>query len=160
MSATANPSGQISATVGTGISDGFNAGREHAIVGFYFRPPGSGTLRIWAGPTYSFTWKVNSMNNENVFNVGSISLRVCGINIGGEPVAVEDYQNIYTENGSGDNQKSDVQIALSTSLPVTASLLYRCEVYLDVGALAFWPEGLAWSMMSATVPSISYEFAE
>ena len=69
MSATANQDGQISASVGTGISDGLNAGREHAIVGFYFRPPGSGTFRTWANPTYSFTWKISSINDETVFDV-------------------------------------------------------------------------------------------
>lgn len=161
MSATANPIGQISASVVTGISDGLNAGREHAIVGFYFYPPGPGTLRVWTSPTYSFAWKINSMNNENVFAEASISLSLGRINTQGEFEAlVEDYQNLAHGSGTGYNQESGVQKSLSTSLEVTPGLVNSCFVYLDVAAMAPWPWSLASSMMSATVPSISYEFVE
>lgn len=161
MSATANPSGQISASVVTGISDGLNAGREHAIVGFYFYPPGPGTLRVWTSPTYSFAWKINSMNNESVFAEGSISLCLGRINADGEFESVaEDYQNVANGSGTGHNQESGVQKLLSTSLEVTPGLVNSCFVYLDVAAMAPWPWSLASSAMSATVPSISYEFVE
>jgi hypothetical protein len=161
MSATANPNGQMSASVVTGISDGLNAGREHAIVGFYFYPPGPGTLSVWTSPTYSSAWKIKSMNNEDVFAVGSISLCLGCINAEGEFDSVkEDYQNITYGSGTGHNQESGVQKLLSTSLAVTPGLVNSCFVYLDVAAMALWPWSLASSMMSATVPSIHYEFVE
>lgn len=159
MSAAASQDGQICASVVTGISDGLNAGREIAIVGFHFIPPGPGTLKIWASPTYSFAWKINSMNNEDIFDVGSISLSIGSLNREGEidPI-VEDFQNIYSKSGTGNDEECGVQKSLSISLQVTPGSLYSCCVYLDVGAFAFWPESLASSMMSATVPLIGYEF--
>lgn len=159
MSATANQDGQISASVVTGVSNGFNAGREIAIVGFYFTPPGSGTLKIWANPMYSFVWKINSMNDEDTFDVGSISLSIASLNRKGEiGQVVEDFQNIYSQNGTGNNSGSAVRQSLSISLRVTPGSLYSCCVYLDVGAFAFLPGSSASSMMSAAVPSIGYEF--
>lgn len=160
-SGSASPNGQISASVATGISDGLNAGREIAVVGFHFYPPGPGTLRIWASPSYSFAWKINSTNNEDIFDIGSISLSIGNLNADGEfdPVA-EDFQNVYFKTGTGSNQESDVQKSLAISLDVKPGMVNSCFVYLDVAAMAPWPWSLAWSMMSATVPSIGYEFVE
>lgn len=159
MAATSNQEGQLSASVVTGISVGLNAGREIAIVGMHFTPPGPGKLKIWANPTCSFAWKISSTNDEDIFDVGSISLSIGGVNSRGEiDSVVEDFQNIYSQNGAGNNEEGPGQQSLSISRQVTPGSLYSCCVYLDVGAFAFWPESLASSMMSATVPSISFEF--
>jgi len=101
------------------------------------------------------------MNNENVFAVGSISLSVGYLNAEGEFESLgEDYQNISFGSGTGHNQESGLQKLLSISPQVTPGLVNSCFVYLDVAAMAPWPWSLAWSMMSATVASINYEFVE
>lgn len=161
MSGTASHNGQISASVVTSeIPALYSAGREHATVGIYFRPVGPGRLTISSSPTFSFGWTISSLNSEGIFfAVGSICLDICGVNGEGESVDVEDRQSIYLESASGNNNEFGAQRSLSASLQVIPSMIYSCYVYLDVGAFAVWPDGLAMSMMSATVPSISYEFA-
>jgi hypothetical protein len=162
-SGSASQDGQISASVGTGVSSGLNAGREYAIVGSYFRAPEPGLLRVRALPAYSFEWRIYE-RSEDIFDFGSISLAIG--NIYGEAefadnpsdVFVEDFQTVYSGKATGSEGKSGVQIPLSTSMEVNAGQLYSCFMYLNVGAMAYFPPSSAWSMLSAAVPSISYEF--
>jgi hypothetical protein len=167
LSDSANKNGQISAGVVTPETGGVygNYGVSQAEVGIHFTPPVPGILKISANPTYSFQELTNSLNNASVAAVGIVYVHLRGQNNLGEiEDSVGDYVHIFDETTSGQlqfNFKFGVQQAVSVSAFVTPSLLYWCSVGVLVDALGMgWPGSLAVSIMSATVPSISYEFTE
>jgi hypothetical protein len=162
LTGTANENGQISASAVTSYTEG-SAGGEFAQVGIYFSPPMNGRLTISASPTYSFEWATNSLNTSSVWALGFLQLYISGVD--GQGVTQEqneDSQIIFNEAQYGQvnfNFQFGLQQSLSTSLDVTPSLLYLCYVAVLAEVWgAGWPGSLAVAMMSATVPSISYEF--
>jgi hypothetical protein len=162
MSATASANGQISVSVASseaGVSDGI----EQATVGMYFRPQIPGTLTISARPTYSFAWATNSLKYPAVLAIGSIALGISGEVAGGKFLETADTVQVFSESTPEQVQfdvQSDVQKSLSASLNVTHPNLFYCYVSVAVRAWGMgWPGSLAVAMMSATVPSISYEFS-
>jgi hypothetical protein len=162
ISASANVNGQISASAVTGQT-GSNGGMEWAQVGIYFHPMTSGTLTISASPTYSFVWSTNSLNTSGVNSFGDVALVIYGMNDQGQILAGAGLTYEHWNKGEIGQIQFDsgfnVQKSLFVSLAVNPSLVYLCFVEVDAGVLgAGWPGSLATAMVSATVPSISYEF--
>jgi hypothetical protein len=163
MSGTANVNGQISASAVTSET-GTSVGGEFAYVGIYFHPAGPGTLTISATPTYTYEWMTNSIPDVGGLAAGSLWLVVFGVNDQGDYLSpIEDVQGLFSEFTFGQFQyggQLGAQQSLSASLHTTPSFVYMCYVAADVWVLGEgWPGSLAVSMVSATVPSISYEFA-
>jgi hypothetical protein len=161
---TANVNGQISASAVT-PETGESAGGELAQVGSYFCPPGPGTLTISASPTYSFEFLTNSLNTAPVYAEGWIELIISGVDEQGDQVWAENLYGVdplFYGYQSGQIQSGfqfGVQESVSASLAVTPSFLYSCYVRVTVEVAGEgWPGSLAVAMVSATVPSISYEF--
>jgi hypothetical protein len=162
LSVSANVNGQISANSVTSQS-GYNGGSEYARVGFFFHPTTEGTLTVRANPAYSFEWATNSLNNSPVTSFGSLGLFIYGLNDLGQILASTGTGgSTWDQSAPGQIQlgyESDLQSAMSISLPVTHSLIYTCFVAIDVHAIgAGWPGSLASAMLAATVASMSYEF--
>ncbi len=163
LSVSANVNGQISASAASLQTPGFNGGSEYARVGIYFHPMTSGTLTISSAPTYSFEWLTNSLNTSYVGSSGAVGLTIYGLTdlfqIGGTAgsnyVSWQEYATGQINLGYGFN----VTKSLSVSLEVTPAQVYICFVEVDASAVGLgWPGSLASAMVSATVPSISYEF--
>jgi hypothetical protein len=163
LSVSANVNGQISASAASLQTPGFNGGSEYARVGIYFHPMTSGTLTISSAPTYSFEWLTNSLNTSYVGSSGTVGLTIYGLTdlfqIGGtagiDYVSWQEYTTGQINLGYGFN----VTKSASVSLEVTPAQVYICFVEVDASAVGLgWPGSLASAMVSATVPSISYEF--
>ena len=163
LSVSANVNGQISASAASLQTPGFNGGSEYARVGIYFHPMTSGTLTISSAPTYSFEWLTNSLNTSYVGSSGAVGLTIYGLTdlfqIGGtagiDYVSWQEYTTGQINLGYGFN----VTKSASVSLEVTPAQVYICFVEVDASAVGLgWPGSLASAMVSATVPSISYEF--
>lgn len=165
LSASANVNGQISASAATANAHtGFNGGSEYARVGIFFHPMTLGTLTISAAPAYSFTWSTNSLNTSLVTSFGSVGLTIYGMNEMGQILAsAGGLYKTWNEMTTGQINFDfgfDIQKSLSVSLEVGPSLIYLCFVEVDAHVVGMgWPGSLATAMASATVPSISFEFA-
>jgi hypothetical protein len=106
----------------------------------------------------------NSIPDVGGLAAGSLWLVVFGVNDQGDYLSpIEDVQGLFSEFTFGQFQyggQLGAQQSLSASLHTTPSFVYMCYVAADVWVLGEgWPGSLAVSMVSATVPSISYEFA-
>lgn len=163
MSGSANPNGQISASVATSFTPGFNTGSEYARVGFCFRPFLNGTLTISSAPTYSFWWSTNSINpSDGAIASVSIALNIYGVkNKQVLATAGAVYYSCEVVDLPGVHFKFgfDIQGSASAALQVTPELDYLCFVSVSADATGIgWPGSLATAMASASVPSISYRF--
>ena len=163
ISASASVNGQISASAASSATPGFNGGSEYARVGFYFHPTTSGTLTISSAPTYSFEWITNSLNTSYVGSSGTVGLTIYGLTdlfqIGGTAGSNYVSWQDYTTGQINLGYEFNVTKSLSVSLEVTPAQVYICFVEVDALAVGLgWPGSLASAMVSATVPSISYEF--
>jgi hypothetical protein len=163
LSVSANVNGQLSASAVSSQVRGFNGGSEYARVGFFFHPMTAGTLTISASPTYSYQWSTNSLNTNLVTSFGSVSLAIYGMDTMNHiPVSAGANYDWWDEQTTGEIHLDfdfDVTKSATTSLGVTHSLVYLCFVAIDAHVVGMgWPGSLATSMISATVPSISYEF--
>jgi hypothetical protein len=162
-SGTANVNGQISASAVTSET-GTSVGGESAYVGIYFHPAGPGTLTISATPTYTYEWMTNSVPDVGGLAKGTLLLGVLGVNDQGDYLSpIEDVEYLFYEFTFGQfhyGGQPGAQQSLSVTLHTTPSFVYMCYVAAYVWVLGEgWPGSLAVSMVSATVPSISYEFA-
>lgn len=176
-SSTADPNGQISASVMTPDTPGTMetcAGHEFAQVGFYFVPFTPGRLTITASPTYSYEFMTNSLGGSPVGAFGDIELNILPLSEQGQlPIQNPNAQIVFSSTTAGQinwGAQFGVQTSLSASLDVGRFVLYVCFAAVNVGALGSgwpgpsWPGyygargSLALGKLSAVVPSISYEF--
>jgi len=123
----------------------------------------AGTLTITASSTYSYQWSTNSLNTSLVTSFGSVTLDIYGMDTMNHiPVSAGTNYDWWDEQTTGQinfDFAFDVTKSASTSLGVTHSLVYLCFVAIDAHVVGMgWPGSLATSKVSATVPSISYEF--
>ena len=164
LSVSASVNGQISASAATANANtGFNGGSEYARVGIFFHPMTAGTLTISAAPTYSFAWSTNSLNTSLVTSFGEVGLTIYGMDEWGgiTPVGGATYK-MWNAMDPGQIELDfgfNITQSASASGPVTHSLIYLCFVEVDAHVVGMgWPGSLATSMVSATVPSISFAF--
>jgi len=167
LSVSANVNGQLSASAAT-VQSGFNGGSEYARVGIFFHPTVVGTLTISSSPTYSFEWATNSLGSSFVDSEGSVGLDIYGMNELGEILSSNggnylSWQELTTGQVNLDFG-FDITGSLSISLEVNPGQVYLCFVEVDAHVAGDgWMgipnnQSLATAMVSATVPSISYEF--
>ena len=164
LSVSANVNGQISASAATAQANtGFNGGSEYARVGIFFHPMTAGTLTISAAPTYSFAWSTNSLNATEVTSFGEVGLTIYGMDEWGgiTPVGGATYK-MWQEMDPGQIKLDfgfNITQSASASGQVGRSLIYLCFVEVDAHVVGIgWPGSLATSMVSATVPAISFAF--
>lgn len=167
LSVSANVNGQISASAAT-VQSGFNGGSEYARVGIFFHPTALGILTISSSPTYSFQWATNSLGSSYVDSEGSVGLDIYGMNEFGEILSSNggnytSWQELTTGQVNLDFG-FDITGSMSVSLEVNPGQVYLCFVEVDAHVAGDgWMgipnnQSLATASVSATVPSISYEF--
>jgi len=163
LSASANLNGQISANASTSDA-GFNGGSEYARVGFYFHPTSEGRLTVSASLKYSYEWVTNSLNTSPVISEGNLGIGIYGFDEHGQILATSGSDPVsWYETTPGGLQLdfgADIPLSISTSLQADHSLVYLCFVAIDSHVNAQgWPGSLAVAMLSATVASMSFDFA-
>ena len=164
-------SGQMSVSCSTATEPGFNGGSMYTTVGIYFHPVVPGTLTVRATPKYSFQWWTNSIPPSNVVrSTGSGNLTIYGVDVASQTTGATG-TIINTANQqffSWDEQQLDqinldfgfdLETTVTTQIDVDHTLVYLLFVDIDAGVEgAGWPGSIAGAEMSATIPSISYDF--
>lgn len=168
LTGSANRStGQISSSAVTAWEPGLTGGDMYTTVGIFFLPPGPGTLTVSVNPIYSFEWWT-----ESYFAAASASIHlggllwVYGTSIVGPlqqtgPVAQAFV--LFNETETGDplivKDGFNLQGSASVSIPVDQTQVYLLYVAADCAIQGIGSLGsIAGSILSVTVPSISYEF--
>jgi hypothetical protein len=163
--------GEMSASCFTTDQPGFNMAGMYTTTGIYFHPLTSGTLTVTACPTYSFQWWTNSLLPSDAVNsFGVVGLTVYGVDLASQTtggtgaILTTAAQEFYRWDESNTGQIHfdfgfDLQTPLSVELSVTHNLVYLIFVDISVAVHGLgWPGSLAGAMISATVPSITYNY--
>jgi hypothetical protein len=165
--AAANKNGTLSCSAIT--THERSMGSAYAHVGIFFHPLSAGTLRVSASPAYSFQWWTNSIGTREVQSGGSADINIYGleqrttqpgdfsiVSVAGTPFK----RWLETETGRVRFDVGfDVQNPVSAQMSVGRGLVYLVFVTVHCHVLnAGWPGSLAGAMLSATVPSITWEF--
>jgi hypothetical protein len=164
-------SGQMTVSCSTATEPGFNGGSMYTTVGIYFHPSVPGTLTVTATPKYSFQWWTNSIPPSSVVrSTGSGSVTIYGVDVASQTTGATG-TIISTANeqffGWDENQLDqinldfgfDLETTATTQIKVDHTLVYLLFVDIEAGVEGVgWPGSLAGAEMSATVPSISYDF--
>ncbi len=164
--------GKMSLSAITATESGFNGGSMYTTVGVYFHPPGRGTLRLTAAPTYSFQWWTNSLGGPDIVrSFGQLGLTVYGVDLASQSIG--ETSGIVTTAASeffswdespsdqiGLDFEFDVQTApLSVELNVNRNLVYLLFVDANVHVEGVgWPGSLAGAKLSVNVPYLTYDF--
>jgi hypothetical protein len=163
--------GQMSMSAMSSSEPGFNGGGMYATVGIYFHPTTAGTLSVSVNPTYSFQWWTNSLQSfDLVQSYGSGALTVYGVDVASQTTgAVGTIETVAGQDFIMWNQQNPAEIqfdagfdlqtpaSLSVDVDPTQVYLLFVEANVDVQGVG-WPGSLAGSVLSVTVPYISYDF--
>jgi hypothetical protein len=165
--AAASKNGQISCSALS--ANKRSIGDSFGMAGILFHPISEGILRVSANPTCSFQWSTNSLGNSEVRSGGSVALVVHALEqrptepgdfgLAGSVAAIG---KPWDESATGQLRfdfGTGLQNPLSTQIAVSRSLIYL--VFVDVTCFVTnvdWPGSLASSMMSVSIPSITWEF--
>ena len=163
--------GEMSASCITSDQPGFNMTGMYTTTGIYFHPMTSGTLTISACPTYSFQWWTNSLRPSDAVNsFGVVGLTVYGVDLASQTtggvgnIKTTAGQDFYRWDESNAGQIDldfgfNLQTPLSVQLDVNRNLVYLIFVDISVAVHGLgWPGSVAGAMISATVPSITYNY--
>jgi hypothetical protein len=163
--------GQMSVSCLTANEPGFNGGSMYTTVGIYFHPVAPGTLTVRATPKYSFQWWTNSIPPSSaVRSTGSGNLNIYGVDVASQTTgATGTIISTATQQFFGWDEQQldqinldfgfDLETTVTTQIAVDHTLVYLLFVDIDAGVEGDgWPGSLAGAEMSATVPSISYDF--
>lgn len=163
--------GQMSVSCNTTTEPGFNGGSMYTTVGIYFHPSVPGTLTVTATPKYSFQWWTNSIPPSSVVrSTGTGGLTIYGVDVASQTTGATG-TIISTANaqffGWDETQLDqinldfgfDLESTATTQIKVDHTLVYLLFVDIETGVEGVgWPGSLAGAEMSATVPSITYDF--
>jgi len=163
--------GQMSVSCNTATEPGFNGGSLYTEVGIYFHPVAPGTLTVSATPKYSFQWWTNSIPPSSlVRSFGSGSLNIYGVDVASQTTGATGtiLSTASEQFFSWDEMQIDqinldfgfdLETTVTTRIDVDHTLVYLLFVDIETGVQGVgWPGSLAGAEMSATVPSISYDF--
>jgi hypothetical protein len=163
--------GQMSVSCNTATEPGFNGGSMYTTVGIYFHPVGPGTLTVRATPKYSFQWWTNSIPPSSlVRSFGSGNLNIYGVDVASQTTGATGTilstasQQFFSWEETQIDQINldfgfDLETTVTTEIDVDHTLVYLLFVDIEAGVEGVgWPGSLAGAEMSATVPSISYDF--
>jgi hypothetical protein len=163
--------GQMSVSCNTATEPGFNGGSMYTTVGIYFHPVATGTLTVRATPKYSFQWWTNSIPPSSlVRSFGSGNLNIYGVDVAsqttgavGTIISTASQQFVSWDEQQIDQINLDfgfdLETTVTTQIDVDHTLVYLLFVDIEAGVEGVgWPGSLAGAEISATVPSISYDF--
>ncbi len=163
--------GQMSVSCNTATEPGVNGGSMYTELGIYFHPVAPGTLKVSATPKYSFQWWTNSIPPSSlVRSFGSGNLNIYGVDVASQTTGATGTilstasQQFFGWDETQIDQINldfgfDLETTVTTEIDVDHTLVYLLFVDIEAGVEGVgWPGSLAGAEMSATVPSISYDF--
>lgn len=144
-------------------------GSAFAQMGIFFHPLSAGRLRVSAKPSFSFQWWTNSLAASEVRSFGSANLVIHGLEQ--RPTEPGDFGIVssvatpfkrWDETAAGEvrlDARFDRQSPVAAEIAVSRSRIYLVTVTVSCAVLTVgWPGSLAGAMLSASVPSFTWEF--